>query len=55
VGTPRGFAIVVIEECHPADLGPAAWRCIQDDLFKAWLTARMREAKFDLPLTGALG
>jgi hypothetical protein len=55
VSTRRGFAIVVIEECHPAEPGPTTRRCIQDEMFEVWLAARLREAKFDLALAGAPG
>jgi parvulin-like peptidyl-prolyl isomerase len=53
VGTPRGFALVLVEERQAAALDAATRQCIQDELFEGWLAARLREAKIDLPLTGA--
>jgi hypothetical protein len=52
VGTPEGFALVVLEECRPAELDQATRRRIEDELFGDWLAGRMREATVD---TGALG
>jgi parvulin-like peptidyl-prolyl isomerase len=53
VGTPRGFALVLVEECRPAELDAATRQRIQDELFEDWLAERLREAKIDLPPTGA--
>ena len=53
VGTPHGFALVLVEQRHPAELDPATRQRIQDELFAGWLAARLREAKSDLTLTGA--
>jgi parvulin-like peptidyl-prolyl isomerase len=50
VGTPRGFALVLVEERRPAELDAATRQLIQDDLFRSWLAARLREARIDLPL-----
>jgi hypothetical protein len=52
VGAPEGFALLVIEECRPAELDSATRQRIQDELFESWLAARMKEATFD---PGALG
>jgi parvulin-like peptidyl-prolyl isomerase len=52
VGTPRGFALVLVEERRPAELDGATRQCIQDELFADWLAARLREANINLPLTG---
>ncbi len=52
VGTPRGFALVLVEECRPAVLDAATRRCIEDALFEAWLAARLAEAKIDLRPAG---
>jgi parvulin-like peptidyl-prolyl isomerase len=53
VSTPHGFALVLVEQRHPAELDPATRHRIQDELFAGWLAARLREAKIDLALTGA--
>jgi putative peptide maturation system protein len=47
VGTPEGFALLLIEECRPAELDSATRQRIQDELFEGWLAARMKEASFD--------
>jgi parvulin-like peptidyl-prolyl isomerase len=52
VGTPQGFALVVIEECHPAKLDGATRQRIQDELFEGWLAARLREATLNLSPAG---
>jgi len=52
VATPRGFALVVIEERHPAELDRATRQRIQDELFGGWLAARMREASLNLSPVG---
>ena len=52
VGAPEGFALLLIEECRPAELDSATRQRIQDELFEGWLAARMKEATFD---AGALG
>jgi hypothetical protein len=52
VGAPEGLALLVIEECRPAELDSATRQRIQEDLFEGWLAARMKEATFD---PGALG
>jgi parvulin-like peptidyl-prolyl isomerase len=48
VGTPQGFALIVIEECHPAKLDGATRQRIQDELWGGWLAARLREAALNL-------
>jgi putative peptide maturation system protein len=53
VGTPRGFALVLVLERRPAEQDAATQQCIQDELFAGWLAARLREAKINLPLTGS--
>jgi parvulin-like peptidyl-prolyl isomerase len=50
VPTPRGFALVLVEERRPAEPDDATRQHIQDDLFRSWLAARLHEAKIDLPL-----
>jgi PPIC-type PPIASE domain len=52
VGTPEGFALVVVEERRPAELDSATRRRIEDELFGAWLAGRMNQATFD---PGVLG
>jgi parvulin-like peptidyl-prolyl isomerase len=53
VGTPDGFALILVEQRQPAELDAATRQYIQDELFQGWLLARLREAKIDLALTGA--
>src|SRR5262249_35805222 len=53
VGPPYGFALVLVEQRHPAELDPTTRQRIQDELFAGWLAARLREVKIDLTLTGA--
>jgi hypothetical protein len=48
VGTPEGFALVVLEQCRPAELDAATRRGLQNELFEGWLADRMKEATFDL-------
>jgi len=52
VGTPEGFTLVVVEERRPAELDAATRQRIQDELFDRWLADRMKEASFDLSITG---
>jgi parvulin-like peptidyl-prolyl isomerase len=53
VGTPQGTALVLIEECHPAELDRATRQRIQDELFDGWLAARMPETTLNLSLVEA--
>jgi hypothetical protein len=52
VATPKGFALVVVEERLPAELDGATRQRIQDELFDAWLGGRMNQATFDLAKSG---
>jgi hypothetical protein len=52
VATPRGFALVVIEECRPSELDGATRQRIRDELFGGWLASRMREATLNLSPAG---
>jgi hypothetical protein len=52
VAMPRGFALAVIEERHPAELDGATRQRIQGELFEGWLAARMREAALNLSPAG---
>jgi hypothetical protein len=51
VGTAEGFALVVVEECRPAELDAATRNRLQNELFDRWLADRMKEARFDLTIT----
>jgi len=55
VGTPKGFALVVVEERRPAELNPATRRQIEDELFGGWLAGRMKEATFEPGILRASG
>jgi hypothetical protein len=44
VATPEGRALVVLEECPPAELDAATRGRIQDELFMGWLADRLKEA-----------
>ena len=52
VETPKGFALLVVEERLPAELDGATRQRIQDELFDAWLGGRMNQATFDLGKAG---
>ncbi len=52
IATPRGFALVVVEERGPAELDGATRQALQDELFDAWLTGRMNQATIDLGKAG---
>ncbi len=52
VATPRGFALVVVEERLPAELDGATRHLLQDELFDAWLAGRMNQVTFDLGKAG---
>jgi hypothetical protein len=52
VVTPQGFVLVLVEEREPAKLDAAARQHIENELFTAWVTERMRSVKIDLALTG---
>ena len=52
VGTPQGFALVLIEERRQPELDPPTRQRIQDELFENWLATRLREAKLDLATCG---
>src|SRR5262249_6436493 len=52
VATPKGFALVVVEERRPAELNGATRQALQDELFDAWLAGRMNQATFDLGKAG---
>ena len=52
VGTPEGFALVVVEERRPAELDAATRQALQDELFDAWLAGWMNQATFDLGKAG---
>jgi putative peptide maturation system protein len=55
VGAPEGFALVVIEECRPAELDSATRQRIQDELFGGWLAGRMQQATFEPGILRASG
>jgi hypothetical protein len=55
VGTPEGFALVVVEERRPAELGPATRRRLEEELFCDWLAGRMQEATFEPGILKASG
>jgi PPIC-type PPIASE domain len=51
VSTPRGFALVMVEELRPAELdGPTRQR-IDDELFSAWLAAQTGQVTVRRPQT----
>jgi len=52
VATPKGFALVVVEQRLPAELDAATRQALQDELFDAWLAGRMNQATFDLAKAG---
>jgi hypothetical protein len=47
VATPKGFALMVVEERLPAELDAATRQALQDELFNAWLAGRMNQATFE--------
>jgi peptidylprolyl isomerase len=55
VGTPEGFALVVVEERQQAELDAVTRRRIENELFGDWLAGRMREATFEPGILRAPG
>jgi hypothetical protein len=55
VGAPEGFALLVIEECGPAEMDSATRQRIQDELFGGWLARRMQQATFEPGILRASG
>jgi hypothetical protein len=52
VATPKGFALVLVEERLAAELDAATRQRIQDELFDNWLAGWMNQATFDLKMAG---
>jgi putative peptide maturation system protein len=48
VATSEGFVLVLVEERQAAVLDNATRQYIETELFKAWVTERMREARIEL-------
>ena len=55
VGAPEGLALLVIEECGPAEMDSATRQRIQDELFGGWLARRMQQATFEPGILRASG
>jgi hypothetical protein len=53
VGTAEGFALVVVEECRPAELDAATRQRLQDELFEAWVAGKLGEDTLDESIFGA--
>ncbi len=52
IGTPRGFALVLVEERRPAELDNPTRERIASELFDQWLAMCMNHAVLDLSVAG---
>jgi parvulin-like peptidyl-prolyl isomerase len=53
VALPEGFALMLVEEVKPAELDAVTRERIREELFAAWLEARMKAAALDFSLLDA--
>lgn len=54
VATGDGFHLALVEEVRPAELDADTAALVREELFRAWLSERLREAPLTFPLLDAL-